>query len=92
MASNRESGSKISGWINSLSTGKDLFDLESHLPNLQLTNPGLKTRQNFSIHTWEMQSFQTAQGSMLTVFSLIKAESRIHLVLESNASDHTKKY
>ncbi len=90
MASNQDSGSKITGWINSRSTGKDTSALETYLGNLQLTKPGLTTRQNFSIHTWEMQSFQTAKGVVLTIFSPITSESQIHLVLESNARNHTK--
>nr|WP_299343396.1 serine hydrolase domain-containing protein [Allomuricauda sp.] len=90
MASNRDNGSKITGWINSRSTGEDTSDTEMYLAHLQLTKRGLKTRQNFSIHTWEMQSFQTAQGAMLTVFNSINSESQIHLVLESNAGNHTK--
>nr|WP_299338731.1 serine hydrolase domain-containing protein [Allomuricauda sp.] len=90
IASSGDSGSKITGWINSRSTGIDTSAMETYLANIQLTKRGLKTRQNFSTHTWEMQSFQTTQGAMLTVFSSIESESQIHFVLESNASDHTK--
>ncbi len=90
MASHPESKSKITGWINSTSIGMDKSNIATYLANLQLTGQGLKTKQNFSIHTWEMQSFQTAQGAILTIFSSVTSESQIHLVLESNGSDHTK--
>jgi hypothetical protein len=90
VASCPSNGSKITGWIVPNTTYSEKFDLDTYLSNFQLTKQGIITKQNISIHTWEMQSMQTAEGSILTVFSQLQSESQIHLVLESNAIDHTK--
>jgi hypothetical protein len=83
-AVNPDNGSEIAGW-RPIAT-----NFENGFTNSEVKNFGIITTERISIASWEKQSFQREENSLVTIFKRLDPNHPFVLICKSRPINHTE--